>query len=255
MTEQNQNQIPTPDGMAPSESGGGVGQENGQFISRSEFDAAMAEVKEQARRDAQSYSMQAESRINKRISSELESFENSLKLQEEMGAPMDPKLAEQARQRIISRAYAEDREKQGSQGKPNEEKPSQANIPQGGQSPDSGLTKEQAQAVTEMKGMAEMAGFTIEETDPEFQDLKPFLAAETSPAVVKREFAKALKVKGARLQTLRTAQNPNSISGGSVANPDLMKKYIEEKSKLPRGNIKVHHELRIKYLEQGLTGI
>ena len=107
--------------------------------------------------------------------------------------------------------------------------------------------------MAEARGMAQMAGFTIDPQDPEMTDLTPFLRVGTPGETFKAEFAKALKAKSARLQTRGIAQNPNAVRGGSVANPDLMKEYKNKKSKLPRGEIKSHEKLRREYTEKGLN--
>lgn len=244
-----------PGGVAAPETQAGVADGGkDEFVSKNDFEQAMAAQNEEIRRQAQSYSMQAESRINKKIQANLKSFDENIALQKELGAPVDPKLAEQARQRIISKAYTGVENPPGSKEEPAQGQVSQT-APAPGTTIDPDVQKVQEQTISEARGMAQVYGFTIDPNDVEMTELAPYLQAGVTPENFKGAFAKALKSKNARLQTLGTARNPNAIAGGTVANPDLRKEYQTKKSKLPRGNIKAHEKLRREYAEKGLKSI
>ena len=247
-----------PEGVvAPESQEAGVeGGKKEQFVSKGDFEVAMAEVKEESRRQSQSYSMQAENRIGKVIKDGLGDLQRTIQMQKDMGIDIPADKVSAMKTKIISDAYEKEESNQsGSQAQPNQGMP---NTPGAGnaniQNPQMAQPDPEAERIlAEARGMAQMAGFTIDPQDPEMVELAPNLQHGISGETFKAAFAKALKAKTARLQTQGIAQNPNAVRGGSVANPDLMKEYQTKKSKLPRGEIKSHEKLRREYAEKGLN--
>jgi len=240
--------IPGTDGLQPDSEQGEipaqeVGKEEGNFVSRAEFEQSLADIKEETRRNAQSYSMQAESRINKRIQEEMKSLDLTIKRQKDIGLEIPADKVAAMKQNIISEAYSQDEQTQPEDSKP------------GSQAADtigSVNDPEMQNTVERAKGMAQMAGFTIEPNDPELKEIKE-LPQSATPDQFLKVFQNALNTKAARLQRQGIAGSPNAIRGSTSSSTDaLQKEYNEKKSKLPRGDPKAQMDLKIEYRKKGL---
>lgn len=224
-----------------------------QYVTKEELAKFAQSQKEEIRRQAQSYSMQAEQRLNKRVGDNLLNMDNTIQAQQKAGANFtEDQIAKFRQQAVNSAMDAEVAELRGNpQQQPGTQQPAQqpANAYVNGNH-DAERQRIIADVTTKAQGMMLMAGTTVEENDPEFAELSKHF--QDPPEEFLSAFGESLKAKADRTKINPKGQLPNLIPGSSIPASNLQAKYDKEKSALTRGDTMGLTKINIRYRKLGL---
>lgn len=229
------------------------GEGQSQYVTKEELAKFAESQKEEIRRQAQSYSMQAEQRLNKRVGDNLLNMDNSIQAQQKAGAKFtDDQIAAFRQQAVNSAMEQEINDLRGQTQSPAGtqqpvQQPANANV---NADHDAERQRIIEDVTAKAQGMMLMAGTTIEENDPEYMDLKPHF--KDPPEQFLNKFSEALKAKADRIKVNPKGQLPNIIPGSSVPPSNLQAQYDKEKAAIARGNTMGLTQLNIKYRKLGL---
>jgi hypothetical protein len=207
-----------------------------EFLTREEAERWKADILEQANKRTQSLTDKSESRIEKRIKEGLQSVQRQIEMNQSLGIEMTPSQIEDAKNRAIRTAYADESSEQTQT--------------QTSTNPDvqGMISQAEARAVDEIaEGYEKEKGVKLEDDDPEW---KKFFKKGMTKAEYLRAYDKALDEKKVRISQNPAGSNPST--GGSAGQSALMQEYSEKLSKLPRGNAGAIIDLKREYRNKGL---
>ncbi|HOD52890.1 MAG TPA: hypothetical protein PKJ08_00045 [Candidatus Cloacimonadota bacterium] len=223
----------------------GVGTSNkAEFVTRVELENLRKEFDEKARRLAQSYSMQAEGRIDKKIKRELAEYEKGIETLKSIGKEISPEEIEKGRQNIITKAYLQQDQPQN-QNQPvtqpagNDQR---TDTQPGRATPETILLNNMANRILKMHGVEDLAKEDPEAAMVRFDDYDTFLDT----------FEQAVAAKAKRIGT-RPEARISTMAGSGSSTPALKQQYEKELKALPRGpnSAIARQQLRMKYRKLG----
>jgi len=207
-----------------------------QYFTRQEAQRLRDDIMEDVKRQTQSLTDKASSRIEKKVQDELKKFDEVVALQKQAGIDLDPVGLKAARQDIIASVLS----------KVDDDLPPVAQPKAEQKSPDPqeavvAFTNQAAEAIFEELGVV------VEPEDPEAKDI-----SHDSPKEFLKSLRKAAEAKKQRIETPGEVRVPGTQSG-SVSNQSLENQYKAEMLENRGKGTRVGAAIKEKYREKGVN--
>jgi hypothetical protein len=224
---------------------GGTGQPNpNEPVTRVELENLRREFQETSRRQAQSYSMQAEGRIDKKIQKKLAEYDAGIATMKSIGQSPTDEAIEQGRQKIITSAYLDQPQNQNQPGTQSAGYEPRIEQQPGAATPETEILNNAAGKILKLYGVEALAKEDQEAAMVRFGSSTEFLDT----------FEEAVAAKAKRMGIgTNPATRISTLGGSGSSTLAIEEQYKKELKALPRGanSALARIRLRDKYRKLG----